>query len=271
MLCFPNAKINVGLNIVSKRSDGFHNLETIFYPIDLCDALEFIETDKTDTSLATFGIGLDADSSQNICIKAYDLLHKNHSLPPLEVFLHKFIPVGAGLGGGSSDAAFMLRNLNIFYKLGLSVKELLEYASSLGSDCPFFIENKPVFAHGRGELFEEIQLDLSGYFIYLIKPNVFISTPEAYKRVHPKIPEKPLYELIKEPIEHWKDLIVNDFEKSIFGDYPELERIKNELYQSGAVYASMSGSGSAMYGIYKDKPLELLNYKDYFNWISPLH
>jgi 4-diphosphocytidyl-2-C-methyl-D-erythritol kinase len=270
MLSFPNAKINIGLNIVSKRADGYHDIETIFYPIGLCDALETIENKGIETNIEISGLELNIDGMQNICIKAYELLRKEFKLPSLEINLIKKIPSGAGLGGGSSDAAFTLKQINESFKLGLNTKQLQEYALKLGSDCAFFIENKPVFAHGRGEIFESINIDLSNYFIYLVKPDIFISTAEAYKAVNPAMPDKSLIDLIKQPIKNWKDLIFNDFEKNIFKLYPQLDKIKKALYNAGAIYASMSGSGSSIYGIFDRKPAEIDELHGNFSWIGKI-
>ena len=270
MVCFPNAKINIGLNIVSKRDDGFHNIETVFYPIRLSDILEFVPAKNKITGVTTTGIVLNVPDKENICYKAYELLAENFGLPPLEIFLHKIIPSGAGLGGGSADAAFLLKELNNFFKLGLKDKELEALAAKLGSDCAFFIQNKPVFASGRGEIFEDIILDLSRYYIYLVKPDVFISTADAYAGVLPELPQKSLKGLITEPIEKWKNTIGNDFETSIFKKSPLLKDIKSCLYEQGAVYAAMSGSGSSVYGIFKDQPEKNRKFEKFFNWVSPL-
>lgn len=270
MICFPNAKINIGLNIVSKRNDGFHNIETIFYPIGLSDILEFIPSKTSNTSIQTTGVALNIPDEDNICFKAYQLLKQDYELPNLKIILHKAIPSGAGLGGGSSDAAFLLKELNNNYSLGIDNTKLESYAAKLGSDCPFFIENKPVFAHGRGELFKKIEFDLSNYYIYLVKPNVFVGTAEAYAGVQAKEPKEKLTELIKAPIEQWKETIFNDFELNIFKQYPLLAQIKESLYQQGAVYAAMSGSGSSIFGIFTDKPELTKEFSDHFNWISKL-
>jgi len=270
MVSFPNAKINIGLNIVSKRADGFHNIETIFYPIKLCDSLEIIETEQDDTFISSFGFDLDIDGQQNICIKAYNLLKNDYNLPSVEMELFKKIPSGAGLGGGSSDGAFALKLLNDIFKPGLDLEKLKEYALKLGSDCAFFIENKPVFASGRGEIFTKIDLDLGKYYLYLVKPDVFVSTADAYKSIVPKQPAKSLVSLINEPIENWKDVISNDFEQSIFRIHPLLNDIKSELYNSGAVYASMSGSGSSIYGIFNEQPSENESFRNFFSRIDKL-
>jgi len=270
MICFPNAKINLGLNIINKRADGYHNIETVFYPIALCDVIEFVETKNNVTTIQTTGINLDIPDNQNICIKAYHLISKDYHLPPLELFLHKVIPSGAGLGGGSADAAFLLKALNTHYKIGLDDDRLEAYAVKIGSDCPFFIKNKAVFASEKGEVFEGIALDLKAYFIYLIKPNISVSTVQAYADVIPQKPTHSIKQLINNPIEQWKDQITNDFEKSVFIAYPLLKQIKTELYKHGAIYASMSGSGSAIYGIFKTEPERIESFNQYFSWISGL-
>lgn len=271
MLCFPNAKINIGLNVVSKRSDGFHNIETIFYPIPLCDALE--TTDLTSSQVYQFsatGIPVTIEDHDNIVLKAFQLLKTEFAIPPTAIHLHKNIPFGAGLGGGSADGAFMIKLLNDKYHLKLSESRMEQLAGMLGSDCPFFIQNKAVFAEGKGDIFSKISIDLSNYFIYLIKPNLPISTPEAYRCITPKSPNKSLRELIQQPIELWKDSIFNDFEDSIFPKHRELQTIKDLLYKNGAVYAAMSGSGSSIYGIFNCQPTPIDDFKCHFTWISHL-
>ena len=270
MVCFPNAKINIGLKIVAKRTDGFHDIETVFYPIQLSDVLEFIPSKDMETTVNTTGIELNIPSDENICYKAYQLLAKEYELPSLEVHLHKIIPSGAGLGGGSADAAFFLKELNEFYKIDLTDEQLENLAAQIGSDCAFFIKNRSVFAHGRGEQFQQIGLDLSNYFIYLVKPEVFVSTADAYAGVTPSVPEKSLKELINAPIENWKDIVFNDFESSIFKKFPVLKEVKEELYFQGAIYAAMSGSGSTIYGIFEKEPVENAKFDNYFTWISRL-
>jgi len=270
MICFPNAKINLGLNIVSKRPDGFHNIETIFYPITLSDVLEFIEGNDNSTSIKSTGNCLNIPDNQNICIKAYELLSKDFALAPLEIYLHKVIPSGAGLGGGSSDAAFFLKSLNSHFKFGLSDNELEAYAAQLGSDCPFFIRNNSAFATGKGEIFEKNNLDLSNYYIYLVKPDVFVSTAVAYNSIVPALPKYSLKDLINQPMESWKDMILNDFESNIFKIHPLLEQIKLQLYNHGAIYASMSGSGSSIYGIFKNRPEKIKDFDSHYSWISKL-
>jgi len=270
MICFPNAKINLGLNILSMRPDGYHNIETVFYPIKLTDILEFTDSTKNAISVKTTGLVLDIPDDQNICMKAYGMLSKDFSMGIIDLFLHKVIPSGAGLGGGSADAAFFIKYLNNHFRLGLTEFDLEKYAAIIGSDCAFFIKNKPVFASGRGEQLELIKLDLSNYYIYIIKPDVLVDTAQAYSRVTPVLPEISIKKLINRPIEEWKDALVNDFEKSVFPIFPDLGQIKEEMYQNGATYASMSGSGSSIYGIFKEEPIKIKKYKNYFNWISQM-
>lgn len=254
MITFPNAKINIGLNITEKRPDGYHNLETIFYPIKFQDALEVSRLENSDLpyKLRISGIQIEGDKDSNLVIKAYQLLKQHHDLAPVDIHLFKHIPTGAGLGGGSSDGAFMLKLLNEKFKLNLSEAQLEDYAAQLGADCPFFIKNQPVFAKGTGNLFEPLELSLKGYHIILVKPDVFISTREAFAHIHPHAPARSLKAIIQSPIESWKDWVVNDFEASIFPKYPEIAAIKDKLYDLGAIYASMSGSGSSVYGIFKE-------------------
>jgi len=269
MLCFPNAKINIGLNIVSKRSDGYHNLETIFYPVPLTDILEFVVTEKS-TNICVSGTDLNIPPEKNICIKAYQLLKEDYKLPNLEIYLHKIIPSGAGLGGGSADASFLLKSINQYFKLNIPEKKLIKYASKLGADCAFFLKNKAIFASGTGNVFENIKLDLKGYYIVIIKPDFSISTPEAFKNIIPKYPEISLKELIQFPVSEWKDKIINDFETGLFKTYPLLANLKQKLYDEGALYASMSGSGSTLYGIFKEKPLIKDKFSNVFFWQSKL-
>ncbi len=248
MITFPNAKINIGLNITEKRPDGYHNLETIFYPIELCDALEFVK--EKETKFNCSGLEIEGEYNNNLIIKAYRLLKEEFNLPSIEIHLHKAIPMGAGLGGGSSDAAFMLKMLNDNFQLGLSSQELQQKATKLGADCAFFIENKPTLAKGIGNIFEPTTLNLAGYHIVLVKPNVHVSTAEAYEGCKPQHWTTPLKEAIKQPIAEWKNYIFNDFEKTVFVAHPELANIKEMLYNKGAIYAAMSGSGSTIYGIF---------------------
>lgn len=254
MLCFPNAKINIGLNVVSKRLDGFHNIETIFYPIKWADVLEIVpETQNKESSFIPTGDAIPGSTANNLCLKAYSLLSIDFELPPVQIYLHKIIPTGAGLGGGSSDAAYTIKTLNSLFKLGLTVVQMQDYARKLGSDCAFFIENRPVYAFEKGDVFEDVQLDLSSYTIALVKPAIHVSTATAYAGVVPNQPQSTLKEMIQQPIQEWKSNIFNDFERSVFKQYPQIAAIKEALYQQGALYASMSGSGSTVYGIFNKK------------------
>jgi len=252
MLSFPNAKINLGLNIVGKRPDGYHDIETIFYPIGIKDALEFVESPKAQTDMHISRIQVDGDINSNLVMKAYNLLKKDFSLPALSIYLQKNIPFGAGLGGGSADAAFMLVMLNNSFKLQLSDLQLEGYAAQLGSDCPFFIRNKPVFASGRGEVLEEINMSLKGKYLLLVKPDIYVSTKDAYAGCKTGHPDIGLKSIASMPVEQWKDVMQNDFEHSVFQQFPTIARIKDKLYQAGAIYASMSGSGSSVFGIFSE-------------------
>jgi len=264
MITFPNAKINIGLNIVEKRPDGYHNIETLFYPIPLKDALEIAPLSSEKHSFHSYGIPIEEDPDKNLVMKALRLLEKDFHIPGLEIHLEKAIPFGAGLGGGSADAAFMLKMLNDFLNLDLSDSQLEHYASKIGADCPFFIKNEPAFATGTGDLLEPVELSLKGYFLVLIKPGIHVSTPEAYSLVSPQKPEISIKEWIKKPVKEWKNGIVNDFEKSIFVKYPAIAEIKKQLYEKGALYASMSGSGSSVFGIF-DRQVDISeDFKEYY-------
>ncbi|MEY8687531.1 4-(cytidine 5'-diphospho)-2-C-methyl-D-erythritol kinase [Bacteroides sp. AN502(2024)] len=252
MITFPNIKINLGLSITEKRPDGYHNLETVFYPVALEDALEIrtsAEAEKKIT-LHQYGMAITSNPEDNLVVKAYSLLDNEFHLPPVEVHLYKHIPSGAGLGGGSSDAAFMLKLLNDHFQLELSEEQLEVYAATLGADCAFFIKNKPTYAEGIGNIFSPVELSLSGYPIIIVKPNVFVSTREAFSNIHPHRPEYPVREIIRRPVQEWKDTLINDFEASVFPQYPVIGEIKEEIYRRGAIYASMSGSGSSVFGLF---------------------
>ena len=248
MLFFPNAKINIGLNITSKRADGYHNLESIFYPIAWRDILEIIPSKQ----LIFESTGLSIPGQGNSCLKAYKLMKSHYGITPVSMHLRKNIPIGAGLGGGSSDAAFTLMALNTIFELGLEKDELKKMAAQLGADCPFFIDNTPSLTGGIGELLNPIDLDMSNYHLLVVKPDIFVSTAEAFSAIVPQIPSLSIEEEIKMPIEKWT--LKNDFEDSIFPQFPELLEIKKSLIQEGALYASMSGSGSSIYGIFTEKP-----------------
>ncbi len=270
MISFPNAKINLGLNIIEKRPDGYHNIETVFYPIALSDALEFVLSKEEKTTLQQSGIQIDMPHESNFIFKAYQLLKTDFSLPELSIYLQKNIPFGAGLGGGSSDAAFMFKMLNECFQLGLNTIQLENYAAQLGSDSPVFIQNKPVFATGRGEVLEEINLSLKGYYIALIKPPVFVSTKDAYNSCKPQKTTISLKKNIQKPVEQWKDLIFNDFETTVFPQFPIIKKVKENLYQAGAIYASMSGSGSSVFGIFNEKTDLKSQFSNYFVWEGSL-
>ena len=254
MLTFPNAKINLGLNITEKRPDGYHNLETVFYPIPLEDALEITELQGAPGEkfrLHQAGLEIAGEADNNLVVKAYKLLDEQFHLPPTDIHLFKHIPSGAGLGGGSADAAFMLKLLNEQFGLALTDDALEEYAARLGADCAFFIKNRPVYAEGIGNLFSPITLSLKGYRLWLVKPDIFVSTRDAFARIKPRRPQASLREIVKLPVEEWKACMVNDFEESVFPQFPAIGEIKEEMYRQGAVYASMSGSGSSVYGLFR--------------------
>lgn len=273
MLLFPNAKINLGLNVTSRRSDGFHNIETVFLPVALCDVLEFVESVDDSTKLTVTGTNLDSPPEENLVFKAWKLMHENYKVPPLEIHLHKLIPTGAGLGGGSADAAFMLKGLNEFFQCGASIADLEKYAAMLGSDCAFFIRNSPAYAEGRGEILQPITIDLDNYRVLLINPAIHVSTKEAYEGVTPKIPEKSLRQILGLNKTQWQGNVKNDFETSVFIKYPKISAIKDKLINAGAIYASMSGSGSTVYGIFeKQMDLQFLiaEFSDIFYWNGDL-
>ncbi len=261
MIVFPNCKINLGLQVLNKREDGFHNLETVFYPIPLRDALEVIRStdEKTEATISfkSTGLIIEGDYHNNLCIKAYELLKNDFpTLPSVQMHLHKTIPMGAGLGGGSSDGAFALKLLNEKFQLGLSGQQLINYALQLGSDCPFFILNKPAFATGRGEVLEEVNLDLSDYHFAIINPGIHVNTGWAFGNLNLTDSSKrpDLRTIIQQPVITWKDQLINDFEEPVSKAHPEIASIKQQLYDAGALYASMSGSGSTVFGIFKVRP-----------------
>lgn len=267
MVCFPNAKINIGLNVIRKRSDGYHDLESIFYPIALCDVLEVIENHRASEPVEFYstGISIPGNVNDNLCVRAYNLIAKDYQLPKIKIHLHKIIPIGAGLGGGSSDAAFFIKLLNEKFELGLSWGEQHNYARQLGSDCSFFITNKPVFAEEKGDKYERVQLDLSGYYLVLVHPNIHVNTAKAYAGLVPKEPVSSLEnDVLKLPVGKWKDIVKNDFEESVFAKFPGVKNVKDVLYRKGAIYASMSGSGSSVYGLFEREINIESEFKDYF-------
>ena len=264
MICFPSCKINLGLRITQKRADGFHALETVFFPISIKDALEIIiepDTNAAPISFTSSGLAINGDPSDNLCFKAYGLLKKDYpTIPNIKMHLHKTIPMGAGLGGGSADGAFTLVALNQLFNLQLSVDKLMQYALTLGSDCPFFIINTPAFATGRGEILKPINVNLDGYYIVIVNPGIAISTKLAFSLITPKVPDTNMEAIICEPVSSWKEKLINDFEQPIFNSFPELANIKETLYQKGAVYASMTGTGSTVYGIFPTSMMDTLSF-----------
>lgn len=275
MICFPNAKLNIGLYVTEKRPDGFHNIETVFYPIGLSDALEFRADNSISNSNYIFsqtGIKLgDCTPENNICIKALNLIREKYIIPPVEIHLHKNIPAGAGLGGGSSDAAFFIKMLNEEFSLKLSNQELKVLAANIGSDCAFFIDNVPSLGTEKGNVLSPVSFSLKEYTLLLVKPNIHVSTSEAYKGVNICKPSRPLSELIIQPVEDWHKSILNVFENSVFDKYPAIGHLKDKMYSMGALYASMSGSGSSVYGIFKEGIIDTSWVsKDYFYWKEKL-
>lgn len=255
MVVFPNCKINLGLNILRKRDDGYHDLETCFYPVPLHDALEFIRTDAQHASpvFTSGGLAIDGAPDNNLCLKAWHLLKKDFpELPAVHIHLHKAIPMGAGLGGGSSDAAFMLSMLNSRFKLGIDIPQLEQYAAILGSDCAFFIRNRPCLATGRGEILTPANLDLSAYHLQLINPGIHVATGWAFSQLRPAMPRFRISDVISLPVSEWKDRLVNDFEAPVIQAWPEIGQIREKLYANGAVYAAMSGSGSTVFGLFEN-------------------
>ena len=249
----PCAKINLGLNVVSRRPDGYHNLQTVFYPVPIFDTLT-IETSEEDTRLTIVGHSIDGDAEQNLVMRAYRLLEKEFQLPPVHITLDKQIPMQAGMGGGSSDGAYTLRLLNQLFSLNLTDEQLCRYATRLGADCPFFIRSVPAYAEGIGEVLTPVSLSLEGYQLAIVKPPVAVSTREAYIGITPKMPAKNCRDIVMQPVTTWCYELYNDFEENIFALHPEIATIKQQLYDLGAIYAVMSGSGSSVVGLFEDVP-----------------
>lgn len=258
MIVYPNAKINLGLHVVEKRADGFHNIETVFYPVGWKDVLEVVPDDsqKSGVTFSSTGIPIPGAVEENLCVRAYNLISKDYPMPAVKVHLHKMIPMGAGLGGGSSDAAFFIRAINDLFELNLAWGELHHYAKQLGADCSFFITNKPVFAEGKGDELEPTSVSLKDWFVLIVYPNIHVSTADAYVGITPQKREISLEKIIEAPIAEWKDVLKNDFEKKVFEKFDDIAKLKNKMYDCGATYASMSGSGSAVYGIF-EKEIDL--------------
>jgi 4-diphosphocytidyl-2-C-methyl-D-erythritol kinase len=267
MIVFPNAKLNLGLKVLKKRSDGFHDIQTVLFPIPLRDLLEAIPSPDGAFHFACSGNVTTGMIEDNLCVRAVRVLQNDFDIPPVHLYLHKVIPSGAGLGGGSSDAACTLILLNTLFELGLDKQRLMQYASRLGSDCAFFISNVPSLAEGRGEKVSDLPLDLKGYYLAVVKPELSVSTAAAYSWVEPDDRPCDISDIILRGIPAWKDALINDFEVAVFEQYPELEIIKRKLYDAGAVYSSMSGSGSAIFGIFPSGPQKpALSFPACFFW-----
>lgn len=253
MITFPNAKINIGLDVLSRRSDGYHNISSLFYPIPLQDTLEIIPS-SGELEYTSSGIALECETSDNLVVKAFRLMQQKYHLPNVKIHLHKHIPFGAGLGGGSADAAFMLKMLDAMFDLNIAEKLLIDYAAQLGADCAFFIKNTPQMASGIGDVLTDSSLELKGKHLLLVKPDVAVPTANAYQFVVPNRPDKSIKKKLLLPMLEWQYQLKNDFEPSVFKQYPSLLHIKETLYQLGATYAAMSGSGASIYGIFEKKP-----------------
>lgn len=277
MITFPIAKINLGLNVVEKRSDGYHNLQTVFYPVPIQDALEVQVMDEgfpsdVDCDLKTTNIPIEGDEQRNLVVRAYQLLKGDFpTLPRIHTHLWKGIPTQAGMGGGSSDCAYMIRLLNDLFALGLSDEQMIGYAARLGADCPFFIVSRPCYAEGIGERLQPVSLDLSGWHIGIVRPDIPVLTKEAFSRIRPHYPAKNCRDVVLQPVDTWKNDLVNDFEESVFALHPEIGQVKEQLYNMGATYAAMSGSGSALFGLFQERPDMLRQtFPDMFTFVAQL-
>ena len=277
MINFPNAKINLGLNVVEKRPDGYHNLQTVFYPVPIQDALEVFQMDEAfpseyDCDLKVTNLKIEGDEQRNLVVRAYQMLKQDFpTLPRIHTHLWKGIPTQAGMGGGSSDCAFMIRLLNKQFRLGMSNEQMIGYAARLGADCAFFILNSPCYAEGIGERLQPISLSLKGWHIAVVRPDIPVPTKEAFALIHPHYPAKNCRDVVMQPVETWREELVNDFEESVFAQHPELADIKKQLYNMGATYAAMSGSGSALFGLFSKAPLQLKEeFADMFTFCSAL-
>ena len=277
MITKPICKINLGLNVVERRPDGYHNLETVFYPVPICDALEVFPMDEAfpspyDCDLKVTNIAIDGDEQKNLVVRAYNLLKQDFpTLPRIHAHLYKGIPTQAGMGGGSSDCGFMITLLNEQFHLGLSNEQMIAYAARLGADCAFFILNKPCYAEGIGEKLEPIDLDLSGWYLAVVRPAIPVPTKEAFSLITPQHPGVNCRDIVMQPVEAWRDTLTNDFEKSVFALHPEIGAIKDRLYDLGAVYAAMSGSGSSLFGLFREPvSLDEFNAEGTFKTIIPL-
>ena len=276
MITFPIAKINLGLNVVERRPDGYHNLETVFFPVQLKDALEVVPMDEAfpssyDCDLKVTNLAIEGDEQRNLVVRAYHLLKQGFpQMPRVHAHLYKAIPTQAGMGGGSSDCAAMLLLLNRMFALGLTEQQLIGYAARLGADCPIFILNRPAYAEGIGERLQPMEMDLSGYFLAVVRPDIPVPTKEAFSLIKPQRPKKNCRVIVSQPIETWRDELTNDFEQSVFALHPEIGAVKERLYQLGAVYAAMSGSGSALFGIFRKQPDLSAEFPGIFTRVLPL-
>lgn len=277
MITFPIAKINLGLNVVEKRQDGYHNLQTVFYPVPIKDALEVQRMDEgfpseVDCDLKVTNLAIEGDEQKNLVVRAYRLLKEDFpTLPRIHTHLWKGIPTQAGMGGGSSDCAYMIRLLNELFALRMSDEQMIAYAARLGADCAFFIKSTPCYAEGIGERMQPIALDLKGWHIGVVRPDIPVPTKEAFSRIRPHYPERCCKEVVTEPVETWREALTNDFEESVFALHPEIGAVKEELYKRGATYAAMSGSGSALFGLFKERPDRLgERFPDMFTFVCEL-
>lgn len=275
MITYPIAKINLGLNVVSRRPDGYHNLETVFYPVPIKDALEIQPMDKgfpsdVDCDLKVTNIAIDGDEQRNLVVRAYRMLSERFALPRIHAHLYKGIPTQAGMGGGSSDCAYMIRLLNESFHLEMSQDEMIRYAARLGADCPFFIISRPAYAEGIGERLQPIALDLSGWHIAIVRPDIPVSTKEAFSLITPKQTTVCCRDIVMQPVDTWRDALTNDFEHSVFTLHPEIGSIKQRLYDMGAVYAAMSGSGSSVFGLFRSPVEPGDSFKDMFTYATIL-
>jgi len=277
MITFPIAKINLGLNVVEKRADGYHNLETVFYPVKIKDALEVYEMaddfpSDTDCDLKVTNCLIDGDEQRNLVVRAYHLLKQDFpSLPRVHVHLYKGIPMQAGMGGGSSDCSYMITLLNRMFSLGLTEQQMIDYAARLGADCAFFINSRPCYAEGIGERMFPIELNLTGWYLAIVRPAIPVSTKEAFSLITPQRPLRNCRDIVMQPMDTWRNQLTNDFEKSVFTLHPEIGAIKDRLYDMGAVYASMSGSGSSLYGFFRHYvSLEAFDSEGIFKTCMPI-
>lgn len=257
MISYPHAKINLGLNVVSKRNDGYHNLETIFYPVQWCDILEILPGPQHSKGIEVHmsGLPVAGKHSDNLCVKAYELLKQNYNVRSVKLYLHKQIPMGAGLGGGSSDAAFFVKKMNELFALGITNGEMRSIVQKLGADCAFFVDGTPVYAEERGDKFSSVDISLNGKYVAIIYPGIHVATSTAFANISPSVPEHNCKDSVaKHPVHEWKNFLTNDFEKTVFAVHPEIAEAKKQLYGAGALYASMSGSGSAVFGIFDQLP-----------------